>query len=173
MRRLIGGNLLLLSMDFSEVIVKRRSVRRYKPDPVSDELIDKVLEAARIAPSAGNRQPWHFIVVRDAEKKKALEINDWAAEAPVVIVGCTDTSQSPTWCVVGAAIAFEHLVLAATAYGLGTCWMGKLDNEVIKRVMNIPDGITVVAVTPLGYSAEEHGPRPRKTLAEIVHHEKF
>ncbi len=160
-------------MDFSEVISRRRSVRRYKPDPVPDELLNRVLEAARVAPSAGNRQPWHFIVVRDAEKRKALGLNDWAAEAPIVVVGCADMSQSPTWCVVGVAVAFEHLVLAATELGLGTCWLGRMDSADIKRVLGLPEPVRVVAATPLGFPAEEHAARPRKALSEIVHYDGF
>jgi nitroreductase len=160
-------------MDFTKVVEKRRSIRRYKPDPVPDDLIEKILESARVAPSASNHQPYHFIIVKDAEKKKALRLREWAAEAPVIIVGCTDPSLSPTWHLVDFAIAFEHIILAATNLGLGTCWQGRLENETIKKILNIPDTIRVVAVTCLGYPAEKPEPKERKALSEMVHHEKW
>ncbi len=160
-------------MDFAKVVEKRRSIRRYKPEPIPDKLVEKILETARVAPSASNRHPWHFIIVKDAERRKTLGLRDWAAEAPIIIVGCADTSISPTWHLVDLAIAFEHIVLAATDAGLGTCWMGRLENETIKKVLNIPDNIRVVAATPLGYPAEEPQPKTRKTFSEIVHYEKF
>ena len=160
-------------MDFTKVVEKRRSIRRYKSDPVGDDLIEKILESARVAPSAGNRQPCHFIIVKDAKKKKALGLREWAVEAPVIVVGCTDPSISPTWHLVDFAIAFEHIILAATNHGLGTCWMGRLEREAIKKALNIPDTIKLVAVTPLGYPAEKPEPKTRKILLEMVHYESF
>jgi len=156
-------------MEFMEVIRKRVSIRKYATDPVPDELLNQVLEAARLAPSSGNSQPWHFIVVKDPQTKKTLGISEWAQQAPVVIVGCTEASD-PT----DIAIAFEHLVLAATSLGLGTCWIGRwgADRE-IKKALGIPPNVRVLAVTPLGYSAESRGPKSRKPLSEIVHHETF
>ena len=112
-------------------------------------------------------------MVKDAEKKKALGLREWAAEAPVIIVGCTDPSLSPTWHSVDFAIAFEHLILAATNLGLGTCWMGRLESETVKKTLNIPDAIKLIAVTPPGYPAEEPKPKMRKTLSEMVHYERF
>ena len=157
-----------------EVIKTRRSIRRYKPDPVPDEVLNQVLEAARLAPSAGHRQPWHFIVVKDPETKRKLGIASWASEAPVVIVGCGDTNVSSIWYMVDFAIAFEHIVLTAANFGLGTCWMGKMGiDEIIKQVLKIPEHVKVVAVTPLGYPAETPSPKTRKTLSEIVHYEHF
>ena len=160
-------------MDFIKVVEKRRSIRGYRADPVHEDLITKLLESARVAPSAGNRQPCHFIIVKDAEKKRALGLREWAVEAPVIIVGCTDPSISPTWHMVDFSIAFEHIILAATNLGLGTCWMGRLETETIKNVLSIPDPIKVVAVTPLGYPAETPEPKARKPLSEMVHYERF
>jgi len=158
-----------------EVIKKRRSIRRYKPTPVPEDILTKILEAARLAPSAGNRQPWHFIVVRDDEKKKQLGISEWAAEAPIVIVGCVDTKIRPEpTCIVDLSIAFEHIVLAATNFGLGTCWIGRLNaDDTIKKALGIPEHVKVVAVTPLGYPDETPGPKDRRSLSEIVHYDKF
>lgn len=161
-------------MEFMDVIKARRSIRRYKPDPVPEDVLNQVLEAARLAPSGGHRQPWHFIVIRNEETKRRLGIPVWAAEAPVVIVGCTDPEASPRWHVVDISIVFEHLVLAAANFGLGTCWIGKLGaDEALKKVLGIPDHMKVVAVTPLGYPAEKPKPKERKPLSEIVHYEKF
>lgn len=162
-------------MDFMDVVEKRRSIRRYKPDPVPDDVLNQILEAARLAPSAGNRQPWHFIIVRDDEKKRSLGIPSWASEAPVVIVGCADTQvRGEPMCYVDIAIAFEHIVLAAANFGLGTCWIGRLGvDETIKQALGIPEHVRVVAVTPLGYPDETPGPKPRKSLSEIVHYDQF
>jgi nitroreductase len=172
-RNLIRKLTFLSSMDFTKVVEKRRSIRRYKPDPVPDDLIREILESVRVAPSASNRQPCHFIIVKDAEKKRALGLREWVAEAPVIVVGCADSSLSPTWHLVDFAIAFEHIILAATNLGLGTCWLGRLENETIKKALNIPDHIKVVAVTPLGYPAEPPEPKARKALSEMVHYERF
>jgi nitroreductase len=165
-------------LEFMEVIKRRRSIRKYKQDPVPDEIITQILEAARLAPSGSNRQPWHFIVVKDPETKKKLGLHSWAAEAPVVLVGCIDPTEG-RWYVIDGSIAFEHIVLAATNFGLGTCWMGRfLENlgetdERIKRVLDIPEHMRVLAVTPLGFPAKEPEQRKIKTLHEIVHYEKF
>jgi len=158
-----------------EVIKKRRSIRLYRPDPVPQDVLDQILESARLAPSAGHRQPWHFIVVTDEEKKKKLGIPSWAAAAPIVVVGCADSEvrKEPT-CLVDISIAFEHIVLAAANFGLGTCWIGRLGaDDTTKKVLEIPEHIKVVVVTPLGYPDETLGPKTRKSLSEIVHYNKF
>ena len=161
-----------------EVVKKRRSIRKYKPDPVPNEIINQILEAARLAPSGSNRQPWHFIIVKDSETKKKLGLPIWAAEAPVIIVGCVDPTEG-RWYVIDGSIAFEHIILAATNFGLGTCWIGRLlknlgeTDERIKRVLGIPKHMRVLAVTPLGFPAEEPKPKTTKTFQEIVHYEMF
>ena len=158
-----------------DVVTKRRSIRRYKPEPVPDDVLNQILEAARVAPSAGHRQPWHFIVVKDDSTKKQLEVSQWAAEAPLILVGCVDTAiRSPPLCYVDLAIGFEHIVLAAANFGLGTCWIGRLGrDETIKAVLSIPDHVTVVAVTPLGYPDETPDPKTRKAISEIIHYDAF
>ena len=165
----------MFTLDFIEVVKKRRSIRRYKPDPVPEDALRQILEAARLAPSAGNRQPWHFIIVRDEDKKNQLGIPSWASEAPIVIVGCADTeTRGEPVCFIDVAIAFEHIVLAAANFGLGTCWIGRLGaDETIKKALEIPEHIRVIAVTPLGYPDETPSPKPRKPLSEIIHHDKF
>lgn len=157
-------------MEFDKVLKKRRSVRKYKDDPVPREAVLKVLEAARIAPSAAHRQPWHFIVVEDAEVRGKLAGSQaWAAEAPVTVVAFADEEASPSWCNNDVGIAFEHLVLAATDLGLGTCWMGltRRDEE-IRELLCTPESLKVVAMTPLGVPDVEPAPKERKGLDEIV-----
>ena len=162
-------------MEFDDVIKTRRSIRKYKGTPVPRESLMKILEAARIAPSAGHRQPWHFVVVEDKETiKKLAGRSKWAAEAPVMIVGLADPVTSPSWSLNDMGIAFEHIVLTATSLGLGTCWMGqtKRDSEV-KELLGIPDELKVIALTPLGEPDEVKEPKARKSLEEIVSWGKY
>jgi nitroreductase len=157
-------------LEFDEVIKTRRSIRKYKGTPVPRESLMKILEAARIAPSAGHRQPWHFVVVEDKETiEKLAGRSKWAAEAPAMIVGLADPVASPNWCLNDMGIAFEHIVLTATSLGLGTCWMGqtKRDSEV-KGLLGIPDELKVIALTPLGEPDEVKEPKERRSLKEIV-----
>ena len=158
-----------------EVVKTRRSIRRYRSDPVPEEVLNQILDAARLSPSAGHRQPWHFILVKDAETKTRLGLSSWAVKAPLIVVGCADTkTRSPPLCYVDLAIALEHMVLAAANFGVGTCWIGRLGrDETIKRALGIPDHVRVVAVTPLGYPDEKPSPKTRKTLSEIMHYDKF
>lgn len=161
-------------MKFKEVLEKRRSIRKYKDTPVSKEKILQILEAARIAPSASHRQPWHFIVVEDKETIKKLAKSEWAAGAPVMIVGLADLEASPGWCINDLGVAFEHLVLAATDLGLGTCWMGQSNREeLVKSLLDIPDNFKVVALTPVGLPDETPSPKERKSLDSIVSWGKY
>jgi len=161
-------------LKFEEVIEKRRSIRRYKDTPVPKEKILKILEAARVAPSAAHRQPWHFIVVEDNEAIKKLAKSAWAADAPVMIVGLADREASPNWCLNDHGIAFEHIVLEATNLGLGTCWMGQSNREeLVKDLLGIPDKYRVVALTPVGVPDETPGPKERKSLDDIVSWGKY
>jgi nitroreductase len=162
-------------LEFDDIIKTRRSIRKYKGTPVPRESLMKILEAARIAPSAGHRQPWHFVVVEDKETiEKLAGRSKWAAEAPVMIVGLADPVTSPSWSLNDMGIAFEHIVLTATSLGLGTCWMGqtKRDSEV-KELLGIPDELKVIALTPLGEPDEVKEPKARKSLEEIVSWGKY
>ena len=162
-------------MEFSEVVSRRRSIRKYKDTPVPRESILQILEAARLAPSASNRQPWHFIVVTDKSTKARLAgSQSWAAEAPAIILGLADVEASPNWHFNDLAIAFEHAVLAATDLGLGTCWMGQMyrDGE-IKKMLGIPDKLKVVAITPIGVPDENPQPKFKKGLEEMVSWERY
>ncbi|MEM3700970.1 MAG: nitroreductase family protein [Candidatus Bathyarchaeia archaeon] len=171
-------------MNTFEAIQKRHSIRAYESTPLPEEKLMKILEAGRLAPSAGNIQPWHFIVVRDTEKRERLAKTRWAkflAEAPVVIVGCGDQKASPKWFTVDVAIAMENIVLAATSEGLGTCWVGSFNEDEVKKLLKIPEKYRVVALLAVGYPREKlnltgkilHLVRRRKKLSEIVSFEEF
>ncbi|MGQ9588219.1 MAG: nitroreductase family protein [Thermoplasmata archaeon] len=165
-----------------EAIQKRVSVRSYDSRPIPDEVLNRVLESARIAPSAMNYQPWHFIVVKDAEKRKILSEGRYAkflTQSPVVIVGCSNQKKSPKWAVVDVTIALQNMVLAATGEGLGTCWIGSFDEDRVKDALKVPEDYAVVAMLSMGYPKDkETFARPpraksRKALEDIVSYEEF
>jgi len=162
-----------------ETIRGRRSIRRYRPDPVPREKLDAILEAARLAPSWKNQQCWRFIVVTDEAKRRAITKRGWTAEAPVIIVGCAHPGLSggnagQQYYMLDMGIAMEHMVLAAAEQGLGTCWIGgQFDEDTVKAELGVPDGVRVVALLPVGYPAENPGPKQRKPVEEIVSQEKW
>ncbi len=166
-------------MDFYDVIRKRLSVRSYKPDPVPEDVLNRILEAGRLAPSAKNFQPWKFIVVKDPAVRQALvpacKGQGSVGQAPVVICGCAIEEQAwkgmgGYWSAeaVDTTLALEHMILAAAAEGLGTCWIGAFLEAEVKKVLAIPEGVKPIALTPLGSPAVEAKPRPRKPISEIV-----
>lgn len=172
-----------VDMDVFEAIQARKSVRSYDSSPVPEDVLQRLLEAARLAPSASNRQPWHFVVVTDPEKRRALSGGPYAKflkDSPVVIVGCGDTKLSPHWYQVDVAIALQQLVIAATAEGLGTCWIGSLYEDQVKTLLKIPDHYSVIAMIALGYPKEKMDlkaailkAKNRKGTKEIISREQF
>jgi nitroreductase len=171
-------------MEVFEAIRKRHSVRSYLPDEVSSEKLEKMLEAARLAPSAGNIQPWHFIVVSDQQKRKKLSKGRYAkflVESPVVLVGCGDKRASPNWHTVDTAIAMQNMVLTATSEGLATCWIGSFHENQVKELLGIPERLKVIALLAVGYRREKlelaskalHFFRRKKKLRKIVSIEEF
>lgn len=170
-------------MDFSKLVQKRYSVRAYKPEAVSDDTLGQVLDAARFAPTAANRQPIQFVVVHTAgrqEDLKRIYNKDWFVQAPVVVCACKVTAQgwvrrqdSKNYSEVDIAIAMDHLILAATDLGLGTCWIGAFEPEVTHQVLGIPADVEPIAFTPLGYPSDEPKPKKRKERAEVVHFERW
>ena len=168
-------------MEYTDLIRKRRSIRKYKSDPISDQDLKAVLEAARIAPSSGNRQCWQYIIVteRSIIEKLAEAGGKWITEAPVVIVACANpdlSSHKPgmDYYMLDIGISFEHLILAAANLGLGTCWIGGFDERVAKDALGVPDGIRVVAYTALGYPDEKKGQVfARKPLRDICFYERY
>jgi nitroreductase len=177
----------MISMDFNEVIQKRKSVRSYHPDLPDDEILTSILDSARHAPSWSNKQCWHFIIIKDPqiiqEVAKTSIINRWIKQAPVLIVACADPHLSEIhhkieYYTVDVAIAMEHLVLAATDRGLGTCWIGAFHEEKIKTILQIPPRIRIIALSPLGYPQDKKvqilfRTRKRKSLSEISHYDHW
>jgi nitroreductase len=171
-------------MSVLEVIQKRRSVRKYKENPIPEEVLLRVLEAARLAPSGKNFQPWKFIIVKDkALKEKLAQASAgqfFIAKAPIIIVGCgfPDNCYArmgrymKSWSV-DVTIALEHLILQAQEEGLGTCWIGSFEEEEVKAILNVPEEVKVLALTPLGYPDEIPPPRGRKSLDEIISYDRY
>jgi len=170
-------------MDVFEAINKRFSVRSYSDKPVEEEKLERVLEAARLSPSASNRQDWVFIVVKDPQmRRKLAEASGGQAfvgEAPVVLVCCGTDPETKMSCdvelyAVDVSIAMSYMMLQAVEEGLGTCWIGAFDQEQVKRLLGIPEGVKVVGLLPLGYPAiTAIPPKRRKSLEEIVRYEKW
>ncbi len=169
-------------MEFSELIRKRYSVRAYKPDPVEEDKLHQVLEAARLAPTAANQQPFQLIVVHTAgreEEVRRIYNRDWFVQAPLVICICGIPAQGwvrrdgKNYTDVDVAIVMDHLILAATDLGLGTCWIGAFDVQAAREVLGLPDDVEPIAFTPLGYPADRPGPKKRKPLSELVRYEHW
>jgi nitroreductase len=166
-----------------EAVQTRRSIRSYQTKPVEEEKLTKILEAARLAPSAVNLQPINYVVVKDKAAKQLLSqaySRPWFTQAPVIIVACATPekawkrSDGEEFWKIDAAISLQTLVLAATAEGLGTCWIGAFDEKKAKEALNVPKNVRIVAMTPLGYSAETKPTvTERKPISEIVHKDKW
>ncbi len=166
-------------MEFMDVVRMRRSVRKYKQTPVPRIDVEYVLEAARLAPSWGNKQCWRYIVVTDQAMRKRITMTDWAAGAPVVIVACADPTKAGNrdgkpYYMLDVGISMEHLCLAAAERGLGTCWLGgQIDEVAVREALEVPESHRVVALTPLGYPDESPVAKERKLMADMVSWEKW
>jgi len=169
-------------MNFNELINKRYSVRSYKTEPVEEEKLVQVLNAARLAPTAVNRQPFQLVVIhtagREAELKRIYG-KEWLSQAPVVICVCSVPSQAwsrmdnKNYNQVDAAIAMDHLILAATDLGLGTCWVAAFDPAAAREILRLPEGVEPIAFTPIGYPADQPKEKKRKGLSELVRYERW
>ena len=188
-------------MDVFEAIKTRRSIRKYKPDPVSDEDLQKVLEAAHWAPSWANTQCWRFIVVRNPDVKAQVAgtlmkvqfsddlirnvATDAITQAPVLIVACaqkgiagynrdgTPVTDKDDWLLFDVALSIQNLTLAARALGMGTVIVGGFDAEKAAKILDVPDGYSVVTMTPLGYPDHTGQAPPRKELTDIIYTDKY
>jgi nitroreductase len=169
-------------MDLYVAIKSRYSVRSYLNKPVEQEKLDRVLEAARLAPSGSNRQPWKLVVVRDAETRKKLvhacSNQEFVGQAPVVIAGVGLMPDRVMSCgvpgdPVDVAIALEHVALAATAEGLGTCWIGSFHQDQVRRLLGIPAKAKVIEVMTLGYPEDHPLPKTRKPMKELVCYDQW
>lgn len=166
-------------MDIYQAIQERHSVRAYKPDSIPGAVLQRVLDAMRLAPSACNNQPWMFVIVRDGAMRgrlvDACRGQKFVGEAPVVVAACGWEERAYPrmggfWnsLAVDIAIAFDHLMLAAAAEGLGTCWIGAFEEEAVKEILGVPEGVRVIALTPIGFPSDGVTHTKRKPLSEIT-----
>jgi len=169
-------------MDFQELIRTRRSIRGFRPDPIPEDVLHRVLDAGRVAPTACNLQPFKLIVATAAQTRSRLRAvypRDWFHTAPVIVVGCAEPAKAwvrkDGWnaAEVDLTIVFDHIILAATEAGLGTCWVCAFDEAKAKAILGIPPEVRVVAMTPLGYPASRPEPVARKRLEDLVRSEHW
>jgi nitroreductase len=169
-------------MDVFQVIKERRSVRAYKDTDVEEEKLRKILEAARLSPSASNRQEWKFIIVKNVATRAKLAGaaygQKFVGKAPVIIVACATEAKSIMTCgqpthTVDLSIACASMILEAYEQGLGTCWLGTFNEGEVKKILAIPKYMRVVTMLPLGYPDESPDPKPRKTFEQVVCFEKY
>ncbi len=173
----------MISLDVFEAIQSRKSVRAYDSRPIPRDILIKILESARLAPSAMNYQPWPFIVVTDENRREILSQARYAKflrEAPIIIIGCGDYKKSPKWYMMDTTIAMQNMVLTATNEGLGSCWIGSFHEDRVRELLKIPDNLKVVALLALGYPRKKFdilaklgGTHRRKELESIVSYEEF
>ena len=173
-------------MEVFEAIKGRRSIRAFKEQNVSEETIKKLIESATWAPSAGNIQPWEFIIVKERETKirlsEAALNQEFLEEAPVLIIVCANeikssqrygTRGTTLYCIQDTAAAIQNIHLVAFSLGLGTCWVGAFDESQAREILHVPEGIRPVAMIPVGYPNEKPTLRRRQPICEIVHSETF
>lgn len=169
-------------MEFSDLIQQRYSTRAYKSLPVPEDALQRVLEAARMAPTAANRQPFQLVVVHTAGREAELARiygNAWFTQAPIVICACSVPGQAwkrrdgKNYADVDVAIAMDHLILAAANEGLGTCWIGAFDPAAAREVLGLPEDVEPVVFTPLGYPADQRQAKRRRPLDALVHYERW
>jgi nitroreductase len=164
-----------------KTILERRSVRSFLRDPIPEEHLNKILTAAQRAPSAGNRQPWHFYVVRNEKIRRALSeaahSQEFVAEAPLVIVVCSDPARSALrygergrnlYCIQDTASAVTNILITVTELGLGCCWVGAFDENMAAQVLSLPSHLRPVAILPIGYPRDRGELTSRRPLEEVV-----
>jgi len=169
-------------MEVKEAILKRKSIRGYKSTPVPEDKLNAVLEAARMAPSGANRQPWKFVVVRDKEKIKQLGAASGGqahvGNCPVIIAAVATAPENMMMCEVPGApvdlsIAVDHMMLAAVDEGLGTCWIGAFRQDKAREILNVPAKCKLIALLTLGYPDDAGRPKDRKAISEIVCYDTY
>jgi nitroreductase len=169
-------------MEFFDVVLRRRSVRAYRKKDIPDEILLRILESARLAPSASNLQPWKFIIIKDEKNRREIakicKEKMWIADAPVIIAGVATNpdyrmgSGQPA-CQIDIATAFAQMSLTAINDSLGVCWIGSFDMETAKRFLRIPEKYPLIGFLTIGYPAETPGPKERKALEDIICHERW
>ncbi len=157
-------------------ITARRSIRKYRGTDVPLDVLLRLIDIARWAPSSKNRQPWEFIVTKDEEKISRIakiKGEDWIANAPAVILAISDPKKSPIYHMSDTAMAVHNISLAALDYGLGTCWIGIYENREVKKMFNIPEDKVLIGALAVGYPDEKPEKRPRRPVEEIVHIDEY
>ena len=169
-------------MEFLDLIQKRYSVRKYKSESLEEEKLKLILEAARLAPTAHNQQPFKLIVIKtkgNEENLKRIYPASFFVEAPLIICACAIPEEGWTrddgknYTEVDTSIAMDHLILAATNLGLGTCWIGKFNLKAAREILDIPKNVLPLIFTPLGYPDDKPRPKTRKKINELVRYEKW
>jgi nitroreductase len=173
-------------LDVLDAIKGRRSIRAFRDKDVQQEIVEKLIDAACCAPSAGNIQPWEFIIVRKPEiKRRLVEAaldQTFIEEAPVVIVVCANENRSSQgygirgktlYCIQDTAAAIQNILLSAYSFGLGACWVGAFREEEAREILKVPYGVRPVAIIPVGYPDEVPSPRSRRPINQMVHYETF
>jgi nitroreductase len=169
-------------MELMDVLRSRYSCRAYRPEPVEEEKFDRVLEAAVLAPTACNRQPFQVVVIRTPGREadlKRVYPKDWFWQAPLVLAVVGIPAQAwvrkdqRAYLDVDAAIAMDHMVLAAADQGLGTCWVAAFDAQAAREVLGLPDDVEPLLFSPLGYPADQRSPKPRKARGQLVRYDRW
>ena len=165
-------------MSLIDLVLSRRSIRKYESKNIPEEVLQQILEAGRQAPSAANRQPIRFVVVTDQSVVKSVcdtLVTRFVKSAPVAIAGCADVKSFLTgkWAVVDATIAMQNMVIAAWALGIGSCWIGACNEEKVKELLKIPDRWKFVALLTLGFPAEQPKPRKKKQFEDLFNFNSF
>ena len=167
-------------MDFLELTKKRYSVRAYKSIPVEDEKLEHILEAARIAPTGSNQQAFQLIVVHTKgreEELRSIYDKGWFVQAPIIICACATTSQGQAYdesrSYRNVGIVMDHLILAATNLGLGTCWVGAFNPKATREILGLPDEIKPIVFATVGYPDDKAKPKKRKSIDELVRYEHW
>ncbi len=171
-------------MNFEELIHKRYSCRNYSPKPIQEDLLQKVLEAARLAPTAANRQPFQIIIIKTENKQEELmQIydKDWFVQPPLILAVCSQPQMGwvrkkydqQSYAAVDAAIVVDHITLQAADLGLGTCWIGAFDPQAARDFLKLPADVEPIAFTPLGYPMDQPGKKIRKPLKDLIRYDTW
>ena len=170
-------------MEFTELIRNRYSVRAYKPKPVEEEKLNIILEAARLAPTATNNQPFQLIVIHTKGREEELSKiyrKDWFVQAPIILCavgvpsrGWVRSQDKRRYLDVDVAIVMDHVILEATNQGLGTCWIAAFNAQAARELLHLPDEVEPLIFTPLGYAADQPKEKERKSIQELVRYERW
>jgi len=165
-------------MDCVKEILNRRSIRKFKNEPISEEVINTILEAGRLAPTATNQQPWYFVVARAKQEKEAFifsGFNKFVTEADFIVLGVYKKSEVviEKLSLMDVTIALQNMVIAAKVQGVGSCWMGAFDENKLRDTLNLPDDCITVGAVAFGIPDEQPKQPPKKQLNEIVHFNKW